>query len=137
MGGGEEGEGRGGGGEDSPSTILFLRASALKPANTMLQDNKSKQWRILEPHNLIAIVTVMMLMVGTNAHPLQCRSPYSSTDLWTAPIRAQPNMAATASGIIGIYSTTLSPFMTPSLFSMFATWQVISRSCLHRGVNER
>ncbi len=41
--------------------------------------------------------------------------------LWTAPILVQANMTETARGIMGIYMTTLSPFLMPWALNALAT----------------
>ena len=46
-----------------------------------------------------------------------------NTTEWIAPMRAQASIATAASGIIGRYSVTRSPFTTPSAVSAFARRQ--------------
>ena len=49
----------------------------------------------------------------------------------TAPMRAHARKAATACHVIGRYTDTVSPFLTPSALSTFATEQTSRRSCAY------
>ena len=44
------------------------------------------------------------------------------TTLWMAPIRAQACMAITPSSVMGMYTSTRSPFWMPCAFSALANW---------------
>ena len=58
-----------------------------------------------------------------------CGAKPPNTTEWMAPRRAIASMATTASVIIGMYTTTRSPFSTPWAFSTPANSETCSCSC--------
>ena len=72
-----------------------------------------------------AVITNLAPQLSIRSASASAEKP-ANTIVCTAPIRVQASIAIAASGTIGIYRQTTSPFLMPWAFNAFENWQTCS-----------